>query len=164
MPGSVRSNDIWASDDDNLTGIGLVMLHSPGVVVPSDPTRSPALLGAKCGACGMVVFPKMPVCPACGRNGVMRDTEVGRRGRLFSHTIARFAPKGFKAPYCQAFVDLDEGPRIFTLIGAECAVEDGVLKDGMDVKIVVEPLADTPENKNVLTYKYVPVRGGSGHA
>ena len=86
------------------------------------------------------------------------------RRRLFSHTIARFAPKGFKAPYFQAFVDLDEGPRIFTLIGAECAVEDGVLKDGMDVKIVVEPLADTFENKNILTYKYVPIRGGSGHA
>ena len=56
----------------------------------------------------------------------------------------------------------DDGPPL--RIGAECAVEDGVLKDGMDVKIVVEPLADTPENKNILTYKYVPIRGGSGHA
>ena len=34
----------------------------------------------------------------------------------------------------------------------------------MAVKIVVEPLADTPESKNILTYKYVPIKGGSDHA
>jgi uncharacterized OB-fold protein len=140
------------------------MSHSPNVVAPSDPTQSPALLGAKCGACGTVIFPKMPVCPSCGRNGTMQDAEIGRKGRLFSHTIARFSPKGFKAPYFQAFIDLDEGPRIFSLIGAECAVERGVLEDGMEMRIVLEPLADTPENKNILTYKYVPAKGGNGHA
>jgi len=140
------------------------MSHSPGIVVPSDPAQSPVLLGAKCGACGTVVFPRMPVCPSCGRNGAMQDVEIGRKGRLFSHTIARFAPKGFKAPYFQAFVDLDEGPRIFSLIGTECPVEDGVLEDGMAMRIVIEPLADTPENKNTLTYKYVPAKGGNEHA
>ena len=142
----------------------MAISHSLGIVVPSDPAQSPALLGAKCGACGTVVFPRMPVCPSCGRNGTMRNVEIGRKGRLYSHTIARFAPKGFKAPYFQAFVDLDEGPRIFSLIGAECAVEDGVLEDGMEMRIVIEPLADTPENKNTLTYKYVPVKRGNGHA
>jgi len=138
--------------------------YSSGFVMPSDPAQSPALLGAKCGACGTVVFPKMPVCPACGRNGVMREIEIGRRGRLYSHTIARFAPKGFKAPYFQAFVDLDEGPRIFALIGAQCPVEDGVLSDGMEMRLVVEPLADTPENREILSYKYLPAKGGNGHA
>jgi len=105
----------------------------------------------------------MPVCPSCGQNGAMRDVKIGRKGRLYSHTIARFAPKGFKAPYFQAFVDLEEGPRIFSLIGAECPVEDGVLEDGMKMRLVVEPLADTPENKDILSYKYVPAKG-NGHA
>ena len=94
----------------------------------------------------------------------MRDVEIGRRGRLFSHTIARFAPKGFTAPFFQAFIDLDEGPRIFSLIGAQCPVEDGVLEDGIEMTLVVEPLADTPENRDVLTYKYVPARGKNDHA
>jgi uncharacterized protein len=142
----------------------LTVSYSAGVVMPSDPAQTPALLGAKCGACGTVVFPAMPVCPSCGRNGAMQDVHIGRRGRLFSHTIARFAPKGFKAPYFQAFVDLDEGPRIFALIGAQCPVESGVLKDGMTMKIVIEPLADTPENGDILTYKYVPAESGGGHA
>jgi uncharacterized OB-fold protein len=132
--------------------------------MPSEPGQSPALLGAKCSACGAVVFPKMPVCPSCSRNGTMRDVEIGRNGRLYSHTIARVAPKGFKAPFFQAFIDLDEGPRIFSLIGAQCAVETGVLKDGMAMRIVVEPLADTLENKDVLSYKYVPAKSENGHA
>ena len=66
-----------------------------------------------------MVFPKMPVCPACLANGAMQEIEIGRTGKLFSHTIARFAPKGFKAPFFQVFVDLPEGPRIFSLVGAE---------------------------------------------
>jgi uncharacterized OB-fold protein len=86
----------------------------------------------------------------------MRELEIGRQGRLYSHTIARVAPAGFKAPFFQAFVDLPEGPRIFTLIGAQCRVEPGVLEDGMEMRLVVEPLADTPENCDTLTYKYVP--------
>jgi uncharacterized OB-fold protein len=135
--------------------------YSPGIASSSDPAQAPALVGAKCDGCGAVVFPKMPVCPSCGRNGAMRDIEIGRKGRLYSHTIARFAPKGFKAPYFQAFIDLDEGPRIFSLIGAECPVEDGVLKDGMEMRLIIEPLADTLENKEILSYKYLPAKGNS---
>jgi uncharacterized OB-fold protein len=137
--------------------------YSPGIASPADPAQAPALVGAKCDGCGAVVFPKMPVCPSCGGNGAMRDIEMGRKGRLYSHTIARFAPKGFKAPYFQAFIDLDEGPRIFSLIGAECPVEDGVLEDGMEMRLVIEPLADTPENKDILSYKYLPAKA-NGHA
>jgi uncharacterized OB-fold protein len=104
----------------------------------------------------------MPVCPACRRNRVMQDVHIGRTARLFSHTIARFAPKGFRAPFFQAFVDLPEGPRIFTLVGSECPVEDGVLRDGMAMRLVIEPLADTPESRDVVTYKYVPASRDAG--
>ena len=130
--------------------------------------RGPCLLACKCGACGIVIFPKMPVCPSCGRNGMMHELEIGQEGRLYSHTIARIAPAGFKAPFFQAFVDLPDGPRIFTLIGAQCRVEPGVLEDGMVMRLVVEPLADTPENRDTLTYKYVPAdvpgNGNGRHA
>jgi uncharacterized OB-fold protein len=150
------------------------LLHPASVHVPSEPGEGPelglglgpALVGSRCDACGQVVFPKIPVCPACRRNGTMKDVRIGRTAKLFSHTIARSAPKGFKAPLFQAFVDLPEGPRIFTLIGAACPVEDGALQDGMEMRLVVEQLADTPENKDFTTYKYVPAarRNGARHA
>jgi uncharacterized OB-fold protein len=135
------------------------VLHSSSVLVPTDPQQAPCLRGSKCAECATVVFPSIPVCPACLRNGTMQEVQIGRTGRLFSHTIARVAPKGFNAPYFQIFVDLAEGPRIFSLVGAQCPVEPGVLEDGMQMRLVIEPLADTPENRHIMTHKYVPATG-----
>lgn len=142
------------------------VLHPDSIRVPADGGETPCLLGSRCDKCATVVFPQMPVCPACLANGAMQRIEIGRTAKLFSHTIARFAPKGFKAPFYQVFVDLPEGPRIFSLVGAECPIEPGVLEDGMDMRLVLEPLADTPESKDVLTYKYVPAAksGNARHA
>jgi uncharacterized OB-fold protein len=145
------------------------VLHPSSLLLPISPDEQPCLLGGCCVACGTVVFPKMPVCPSCRRNGTMQEVRIGQRGKLFSHTIARIAPKGFKAPFFQTFVDLEEGPRIFALVGAQCPVEPGVLEDGMDMRLVVEPLADTPESRDLLAYKYVPAappggRGRPAHA
>ena len=136
------------------------VLNPHNLRIPAEPGATPSLVGGRCGVCGKIVFPQMPVCPACGANGSMHQVEIGRTGKLYSHTIAYFAPKGFKAPYFQVFVDLPEGPRIFSLVGDECPVERGALEDGMPMRLVVEPLADTPEKRDQLTYKYVPVRGG----
>lgn len=133
------------------------LLNPDNVRVPSEPGAKPCLLGSRCGKCGKVIFPKMPVCPACGVNGAMEEIEIGRTGKLYSHTVAYFAPKGFKAPFFQVFIDLPEGPRIFSLVGAECPVERGALEDGIDMRLVIEPVADTPENSDKLTYKYVPI-------
>ena len=69
--------------------------------------------------------------------------------------------KGFTAPSFQAFIDLPEGPRVFSLIGSKYPVERGVLEDGMEMRLIVEPLADTPEHKDELTYKYVPANGAT---
>jgi uncharacterized OB-fold protein len=138
------------------------VLNPDSLRVPSEPGATPSLLGNRCRNCSTVIFPKMPVCPSCGANGAMDEVEIGRTGRLFSHTIAHFAPKGFKAPFFQIFVDLPEGPRIFSLVGAECPVERGALEDGMEMRLVVEPVADTPEHKDELTYKFVPARKTNG--
>jgi uncharacterized OB-fold protein len=89
----------------------------------------------------------------------MEEIEIGRTGTLYSHTISYFAPKGFVAPSFQAFIDLSEGPRVFSLIGSQYPVERGVLNDGMAMRLIVEPLADTPEHRDELTYKYVPASG-----
>ena len=138
------------------------VLNPANLRVSSEPGQAPCLLGSRCRKCGNVVFPKMPVCPACHRNATMDEIELGRTGKLYSHTIAYVAPEGFSAPFFQIFVDLPEGPRIFALVGSQCLVEPGVLENGMEMRLIVEPLADTPERSDVLTYKYVPMRQDNG--
>jgi uncharacterized OB-fold protein len=86
----------------------------------------------------------------------MEEAEIGRTGRLYSHAIAHVAPQGFSAPLFQAFVELSEGPRVFALVGSECPVEPGVLEDGMQMRLVIEPVS--PARKDTLTYKYVPIQ------
>src|SRR5260221_12173012 len=98
----------------------------------------------------------MPVCPSCRRNGVMEEVELGRTGKLYSHTIAYVAPNGFTAPYLQAFVELPEGPRVFSLTGSECPVERGLLQVAIEMRLIVERVSDTPQRRGELTYKYVP--------
>jgi uncharacterized OB-fold protein len=137
------------------------LLNPDNVRVPADPGATPCLLGNRCRECGTLVFPKMPVCPSCHRNGAMEEIEIGRTGTLYSHTIAHVAPTGFVAPSFQAFIDLQEGPRVFSLIGSQCPVERGVLEDGMSMRLIVEPLADTPQHRDELTYKYVPASWGN---
>lgn len=139
------------------------LLNPRNVRVPAEAGATPCLVGARCDICGGVVFPRLPVCPKCKKRDCMSEVEIGRKARLHSHTIARFAPDGFAAPFFQVFVDLKEGPRIFALIGDQCPVEPGVLEDGMEMRLVVQPLADTDQFRDIHTYKYVPA-GASGDA
>jgi uncharacterized OB-fold protein len=137
---------------------GMKLLHPGSVRVPADASEGPSLLGSRCRVCSLVVFPAMAVCPRCA-TGQMDEARIGRSARLYSHSIAHVAPQGFVAPYYQAFVELAEGPRLFTLIGRDVPVAPGTLEDGAEMRLVVEPLAETPEKRHLLTYKYVP-----GHA
>jgi len=136
--------------------LGMSWLHSGSVHVAAHDSQSPSLLGARCRACSLVVFPAMPVCPRCGAIGQMDEARIGRTATLYSHSIAHVAPRGFVAPYYQAFVELTEGPRVFTLIGREVPIAPGQLTDGAEMRLVIEPVADTPEKRHLLTYKYVP--------
>jgi len=136
---------------------GMTLLHAGSVHLAADDSEGPSLVGSRCGGCGLVVFPAMPVCPRCTANGRMGEARIGRTARLYSHAIAHVAPQGFVAPYYQAFVELPEGPRVFTLIGRDVPVAPGQLVDGAEMRLVVEPLADTPEKRRLFTYKYVPV-------
>jgi uncharacterized OB-fold protein len=138
---------------------GVRLLHLGSVHLPNEESEAPSLLGSRCGVCTLVVFPALPVCPRCAASGQMAEARIGRSARLYSHSIAHVAPQGFLAPYYQAFVDLPEGPRVFTLVGREVPVEPGQLVDGAEMRLIVEPLADTPEKRHLLTYKYVPVQG-----
>lgn len=119
-----------------------------------DADGAPWLLGGRCGHCGEALFPVRSVCPRCKR-AEMEELRLGRGARLFSFTVCHAAPAGWRAPYLQAYVELPERLRVFTLISDEVEPRADALEVGMAMELVVEPLSHDPE---VVTYKFRPAR------
>lgn len=132
----------------------LFSLHGPD---------GPHLRGCRCAECGEVGFPLRPVCPRC-RLQATKEVALSRTGRLYSFTVCYTAPQGWRAPYFQAYVELPEGIRVFTLISDE--VEPGLdsLTLGMPMEVVVEPARTGDRGETYVTYKFRPVRNGGPDA
>ena len=114
------------------------------------------LIGSKCTACGRTFFPKQSVCRVCMRNDTMEETALSTRGKIDTFTVVHVAPKGFKAPYIQAFVDLPEGPRIFSLITG-CEPSENALKTGTEVELVIDKITEDEKGNDLIGYKFRPV-------
>lgn len=113
------------------------------------------LRGSRCERCGENVFPARVVCPRC-RKTTMRPVRLSRQGALFSFTVSNVAPEGLQVPYLQAFVELDDGPRVFTLISSEVEPRLDALAVGEPMELVIEPI--TPV-RSELVYKFRPRDG-----
>ena len=114
------------------------------------------LIGSKCSVCGRTFFPKQSVCRICMREGTMQETALGTRGKIDTFTVVHVAPMGFKAPYIQAFVDLAEGPRIFSLI-IGCEPTENALKNGTEVEMVIDKITEDEKGNDLIGYKFRPV-------
>lgn len=86
----------------------------------------------------------------------MTEIRVGDGARLYSFTVCHSALSGWPAPYLQAYVELPEGIRAFTLISDEVEPTADALEVGMLMELVVEPVH--PGSAEV-TYKYRPASG-----
>jgi len=112
----------------------------------------PHLLASRCERCDRYAFPARQVCPRCKLRS-MSPVRLGQRGTLYSFTVCHVAPEGWKAPYLQAYIQLPEGLRIFSLISNSIEPAGESLRVGMSMELVVEPVH--PESE-VLTFKYRP--------
>ena len=127
----------------------LLSLDGPG---------GPHLRGSRCPECGEVSFPFRPVCPRC-KTEATEEIPLGRGARLYSFTVCYTAPEGWRAPYLQAYVELPEGIRVFTLISDAVPPETGSLRVGMPMDLVVEPARTGPGGETYSTYKFRPQIG-----
>jgi uncharacterized OB-fold protein len=118
------------------------------------------LVGCRCVECGRVFFPKRHVCAACLKDTEMKEVALSTRGKIDTFSVVRVAPLGFEAPYVQAFVDLPEGPRIFSIITG-CEPSEDAIKEGDGVELVVEKITDDEKGNELVGYKFRPVRGNS---
>lgn len=126
----------------------------------------PALLGTRCRACGTVFFPRETAfCrnPACAGTE-LDETELSRRGRVWSYTDARYQPPPpYVArtdpyePFALAAVELeDEGLVVLGQVADGYGVED--LRIGTAVELVVEPL-DEHGDAPTLIWRWKPIAG-----
>lgn len=125
--------------------------------VPASAGDKPYLIGSKCGTCNLVTFPKREVCPRCVKIGTMAEYHIYGKGRLNTFSIVNAALPGFKAPSIQAYVDLDEGPRIWSLITG-VVPDPALLRIGMELELVVEKVREDREGNEYISYQFRPVK------
>ncbi|RJR49164.1 MAG: Zn-ribbon domain-containing OB-fold protein [Desulfobacteraceae bacterium] len=125
--------------------------------MPEFEDDKPYLIGSKCSSCGLVSFPKREVCPRCVRRGTMAEYHINGKGRLNTFSVVNAALPGFSAPSIQAYVDLDEGPRIWSLITG-ITRDPGALRIGMELEMVVEKVREDREGNAYMSYQFRPLK------
>ena len=70
------------------------------------------LLVKKCQDCGRHHHYPRGICPFCFSSAV-QWTDAAGKGTIYSYTVVR---RGVPEPFCLAYVELDEGPRMLTNI------------------------------------------------
>jgi uncharacterized OB-fold protein len=80
-------------------------------------THQGRLLLTQCPSCDTVIWYPKAICVSCGGTPTAW-IEASGRGTIYSFTITRRGQGPFSgaSPYVLAYVELDEGPRIFTNI------------------------------------------------
>jgi hypothetical protein len=87
----------------------------------------------------------------------MKEVRLNGRGKLDTFSIVKAALPGFKAPSIQAYVQLAEGPKIWSLItGIE--PDPNALKIGMDLELVIEKVREDAQGSELISYQFRPVQ------
>ena len=125
---------------------------------------APALLGSRCTSCGTVFFPRTAgFCrnPRCDGEE-FAETELSRRGRVWSYTDAQYQPPAPYVPATDPYVpfaraagELPAGLVVLGQLADGFGVAD--VQVGDEVELVVETLhADETGERTI--WKWRPVR------
>ena len=105
-------------------------------------TRESELRLQWCSSCGEPQFFPRPWCKFCGCADLEWRVASGE-GRLYAHTVVRRVVQepafGEATPYVLAYVDLAEGPRMFTTL-VDCSPRN--VENGMAVTVVFDEVTD----------------------
>ena len=114
------------------------------------------LTGSQCPSCNRACFPAMKICPDClDDNQPMGVKILSEMGKIYSFSIAQVAPPGYGVPHVQAYIDLSEGVRLFTLL---VEYGDGSrLKTGLPAKAVIARIGEDEEGRERLGYRFRPI-------
>ncbi len=121
----------------------------------SEDADSPCLTGSECVPCGRRFYPRRRFCDTCLEPAT--DADLGAAGTLFSFTIIRTKPPyGLPAPYAVGYVDLADGPRVFSLLDPDKM--EG-LEIGMPLALRVGTLGDDGHGQPCRRPYFTPAGG-----
>ena len=112
--------------------------------------RDGRLLIAGCSACDKVHHYPRPFCPFCWSEDV-RPVQATGTGTLYTYStvyVNDLTPFADRLPYVAAIVELDEGPRLMTIIEG---VAPEKLRVGMPVTAVFRPVDDADPDSPYMT-------------
>lgn len=115
-------------------------------------SQIPHLLGTRCGRCHELFFPCRSACPRCRTATDMRRERLPDVGAIYALTHVAKPAAIYAKPYVLALIDLEDGPRILGQVKGD----PGKLRIGARVRVVVEPLFETPEARRVWGYRFEP--------
>jgi len=114
------------------------------------------LAGSECPSCKRVFFPARKICPDClDEKNPMQTRTLNRVGKISSYSIAQVAPPGYAVPHVQAYVDLEEGVRIFSLL-VEYGDEKRI-RNGLPVEMVTVKVGSDEQGRDRLAYRFRPI-------
>lgn len=123
--------------------------------LPPGPDGEPALIGSRCQNCGDHFFPKRHICLNCGQEDI-EETTLGRRGKIWTYTVARQTPPGslMQAPYVIVVVQLAEGAMVQAVLTDH---DPEAVHVGMEVEMVLEKMGTSAEGDDLMAFKFKPV-------
>jgi uncharacterized OB-fold protein len=105
----------------------------------------------KCCDCGDFNWTPYPACRSClSTNQVF--TEVSGRGKVYSHTAVYKGLQALPVPHCFALIELEEQPRVLTVLTNVIGCEPEEVVIDMPVHVVFD---DIPEH-GITLYKFAP--------
>lgn len=130
------------------------------------PSEDPHLLGSRCLNCGNHMFPVQSGCPKC--TGVETETvELSTRGTLWTWTVQGFPPKSppyignadpktFE-PFGVGYVELPGQVKVEARL---TEADPAKLRIGMEMELVIVPLATDDDGNEIVTFAFAPVADG----
>lgn len=87
----------------------------------------------KCEDCGHIVWYPRSICPKCGSRHLAWIEGCGR-GTIYSYTVIHRGEGAYKnaTPYVVAYVELEEGPRVYTNI-VDCDPESVAIGQAVEI-------------------------------
>jgi uncharacterized OB-fold protein len=123
--------------------------------MPASPEDKPYLIGSKCRECGLISWPKRPVCPSCIRDDTEEEIALSTRAKLITFSLIGQQPKGFmyNIPFIQGNIQLPEGPILYTVVEGDA----NTLKLGQEMEVFLDKIAEDEEGNDIICYKFKPV-------